>query len=214
MPPRPLLSDYRAVLFDVDGTLVDSLETIVLGLGDTIESFCGTRPCRTELTGIIGLPLRKQMAMYASDPAHVEAMVAHAIQAMEAHADLERPYEPAIECLRLCHAQGLKTALVTSKSVQELASFMKRFSGAPSIDATVCSSDVVNPKPDPESVLLACKRLGVTPAQSVLIGDSVFDLLSGRSAGAACIAVAYGAGQRNALLEEEPDLLFSTPEEL
>ncbi len=124
MPSRPSLCDFRAVLFDVDGTLVDSLETIVPGLGD------------------------------------------------------------------------------------------KRFSGAPYVDVTVCSSDVVNPKPDPESALLACKRLGVAPADSVFVGDSVLDLRCARNAGTACVAVAYGAGHRNALLEEEPDLLFAAPEEL
>jgi HAD superfamily hydrolase (TIGR01509 family) len=152
--------------------------------------------------------------MYAKRDAEVAAMISLAIERMAAHADLERIFQPAVECLRLCHSQGLKTALVTSKSAVELAPFLQRFPGASAVDVTVCASDVVNPKPDPESARLACQRMGVAPAESILIGDSVFDLRCARSAGTACIAVAYGAGRREDLLKEEPDLLFAAPEDL
>jgi pyrophosphatase PpaX len=214
MPRGPLLSDFEAVLFDIDGTLVDSLETIVLGIGDAIETSTGRRPERDEIVRIIGLPLTSQMAMFTRDRPQAQRMAMIAIERMAFHANLERIYGPAVECLQLCHRQGLKTALVTSKSRIELDPFLKRFVGASAVDVAVCSSDVVNPKPDPECALLACKRLGVSPQQGVLIGDSVFDLRCARDAGLATVAVAYGAGDREALLLEEPDILFDTPEDL
>lgn len=214
MPRGPSLSEFEAVLFDVDGTLVDSLETIVLGMSDAIETCTGTRPERDEIIGIIGLPLRTQMAMYTGDELLAQEMARLAIERMAAHADLEKVHAPAVECLEMCHRQGLKTALVTSKNQFELDTFLNRFTGASAVDAAVCSSDVVNPKPDPECALLACKRLGVSPQRSVLIGDSVFDLRCAKDAGLTSVAVSYGAGDREALLLEEPDILFDTPEDL
>jgi HAD superfamily hydrolase (TIGR01509 family) len=214
MPRRPLLSDYRAVLFDVDGTLVNSLEMIVLGLGDAIEKYAGTKLSEAELLDIIGLPLRTQMAMFAPRPELVPEMISYAIGRMDAHLERESLYEPAIECLRLSHERGLKTALVTSKSQEELIPFLERFIGAPSVDTAVCASDVSRPKPDPESALLACERLGVSPSESIFIGDSVFDIRCARNAGITCVAVAYGAGQPEALEREAPNLLLHSPEEL
>ncbi|HWD40789.1 MAG TPA: HAD family hydrolase [Fimbriimonas sp.] len=214
MPRRPSLSAFRAALFDVDGTLVDSLAAIVLGLGDTFETFGGRRPGDSEIRAMIGLPLTKQMGRYGASDDVVAEMIPHAVERMEHHFHMETLFEPAVECLHVCRRNGIKTALVTSKNTQELAAFMKRFTGGSAVDVVVCSSDVPHPKPAPDSALLACERLGVSPSECVFIGDSVFDLRCGRAAGMASVAVSYGAGNREALLEESPDLLFDSPEDL
>lgn len=214
MPRRPSLSDYSAVCFDIDGTLVDSMEMIVLGLGDAIEAHAGLRPEDHEIRRLIGMPLTAQMSLYAGSEEQVPAMIADAIERMEGYSHKERLFDAAIETLRLCHRNGQKTALVTSKNAQELAPFLNRFPGMDAVDTAVCSSDVVHPKPDPERALLACRRLGVDPSEGLFIGDSVYDMKCARRAGMACVAVAYGAAARENLIAEDPDILFDTPEEL
>lgn len=214
MPTGTLLPDLRAVLFDVDGTLIDTLHVIVPAIGDTVERFLGTRPADEVIRGLIGVPMRQQMKIYGAQEADIPAMIENAIEAFEASAHLESDHEPAIEVLRLARARGLRTALVTSKSQPEVEPFLLRFSGADHVDTVVCATDVRHPKPDPESARLACERLGVEPAQAVLIGDSVYDLRCARDAGVHSVAVAYGAASRETLAAESPDVLVDTPDEL
>jgi len=217
MPDRLSLSNFDAVLFDVDGTLVDSLEMIVRGLGDTIETYLGHRPAPTEIRKLIGMPLRQQfLAFSGSEPSaeQVTEMSQFALERFEEHKEHETLFDAAVDTLRICHQFGIKTALVTSKNAEELQSFLPRFPGTSYLNATVCASDVHHPKPDPESAYLACQRLGVDPSRAVMIGDSIYDMRCARGAGVACIAVAYGAAQRDTLLAENPDMLVDTPEEL
>lgn len=216
MPHGLALASYDAVLFDVDGTLVDSLDMIVLGIGDTYERFSGQRPRSADILRAIGKPLPAQFGIFghAWSEEELAELTAFAIERFRVHEERERIFPAAIQALRLISDRGLRTALVTSKTKPELEDFMTRFPGAPWVDATVCASDVERPKPDSQSAVRACELLGVQPHRAVMIGDSVYDLRCARGAGMACIAVAYGAGQRDALTAENPDLLLDTPEAL
>jgi pyrophosphatase PpaX len=217
MPSGLSLSDFKAVLFDVDGTLVDSLQMIILGLGDTFERYSGHRPGNEEIRALIGTPLTTQLKLYReSVPSENEMkeMAEFAMDRFDAHEEHESVFPEAVEMLRFCHDRGLRTALVTSKSTRELEGFLKRFIGAPSVDTAVCASDVQHPKPAPDSALLACQLLGVEPHEAVFIGDSVYDMRCAKSAGMPCVAVAYGAATAQVLEAEQPDMLMRTPEEL
>ncbi|RYG42746.1 HAD family hydrolase [bacterium] len=217
MPGELGLGDFRAMLFDVDGTLVDSIPIIVRGIGDTFERFANRRPTEEEVLGKIGVPLAVQLGMYSvMDPTaeEIDAMSRYAIGRFEDLAHLEREFAPAVETLRLAKMAGLQTALVTSKSRVELDTFFRRFEAAHLVDAAVCASDVTHPKPDPESARLACERLGVRPEEAAMVGDSVYDLRCAREAGLTAIAVGYGAASVDTLRAESPDLLFDTPEAL
>jgi pyrophosphatase PpaX len=217
MPVEVRLSNLRAVLFDVDGTLVDTLKGVVLGLGDTSAEFFGYRPPDEDVLRLIGRPIRDQLEQFAGhalDPRSADRMVNHAIDRIEGHSHLEKPFQPAIEALALCRRSGLKTALVTSKNDRELESFLKRFLGAEHVDTTVCSTDVLSPKPHPECALLACRRLGVEPSEAVFIGDSVYDIRCAHDAGIPAVAVAYGSAPKEHLAAEKPEVLLETPEAL
>src|SRR5688572_27082874 len=132
MPQGLSLSNYRAVLFDVDGTLVDSLQMFILGLGDTYEHYLGFRPAPEEIQALMGIPLTKQLALYQdTEPSKekLEEMTAYAIERYAVHEEHETLFPDAVEVLKLCKSQGMKTALVTSKNDTELSGFLKRFSG-------------------------------------------------------------------------------------
>ncbi len=217
MPNRLPLSKFDAVLFDVDGTLVDSLEMIVLGLGDTLEKYLGQRPASHEIRRLVGMPLTRQFnVFFGKEPTaeEISEMSQFSLERFEVHQEHETLFDAAVEMLRLCHQCGMKTALVTSKSAVELEAFLPNFPGTPYVDVTVCASDVHHPKPDPESAFLACQKLGVDPSKAVMIGDSIYDMRCARGAGVACVAAAYGAAHRDTLLAENPDMLVDTPEEL
>lgn len=217
MPQGLSLSDFRAALFDVDGTLVDSLEVFVRGLGDTYEHYTGSRPDRSILLSLCGIPLRQQLQMFQEQPPSgqkLAEMVDYAISRYKVHQDNEIVFDESVECLRLCHRAGLRTALVTSKNAVELEHFLTRFDAAEAIDTAVCASDVHRPKPAPEAAILACERLQIKPNQAVMIGDSVFDLRCARAAGVTPIAVGFGASDRETLLAESPAAYFESPGDL
>ena len=209
-----MLPDLRAVLFDVDGTLVDSLAAVVPAIAETVGAFLGPAPAEATIRSLIGVPLLAQMRVFGAEEGLAPAMVADCIERIERYAHLESPFGPSVAALALARARGLRTALVTSKSAPEIVPFLERFSGADHIDTVVCASDVQHPKPDPESARLACARLGVEPRQAAMVGDSIYDLRCARDAGVLAVAVAYGAGAREALAAEEPDLMLDTPEAL
>jgi HAD superfamily hydrolase (TIGR01549 family) len=214
MPTGTMLPDLRAVLFDVDGTLIDSLPGVLIAIGETAEAFLGVRPQEAEIRALIGVPLTGQFRIFGAPDDQIDAMVESCIARIEELAHLETNFDLAAETLALAHERGLRTALVTSKSRPEVVPFLERFSHAGHVQTVVSASDVIHPKPNPEAARLACERLGVEPHQAAMIGDSVYDLRCARGAGVMAVAVAYGAGAREALAAEEPDLLFDTPEAL
>lgn len=207
-----------AVLFDVDGTLADTLDTLIAGLGDGFEFASGVRPSSEEIKSIIGIPLRKQMNLFRDEPLEPDRLaeaVAYTIERFHHHADRSRLFEPAVEALRHCHALGVPCALVTSKSRVELDRFYTKFPLRELVDADVCADDVSEPKPNPDSALLACRKLGVQPSPAVwMIGDSIFDIRCGRAAGLSTIAVTYGAGKAEDLRGEQPDIVLDEPHDL
>ena len=206
----------RAILFDVDGTLVDSVAMIVAGLGDTYEKFNGTRPSEAEIVALIGTPLVAQMKLFGLNPdeAELQQLCDYTIQQYGVHQHLETEFEDAIEALLRAHAAGLRTALVTSRNAVEVEILSQHFRGWSAAETAVSASDVVNPKPSPDPALLAIERLGVSAENAIMIGDSVFDLRCARGAGLRSGAVLYGAGKKEDLLAETPDFVFTTPTDL
>jgi phosphoglycolate phosphatase-like HAD superfamily hydrolase len=217
MPVGFSLSSFKAVLFDVDGTLVDSLSGIVQGIGDTCERFLGHRPSNEIVRSLVGRPLKDQFQILADAPISPEqsqSMVDFAVQRFHDHCHRDPIFQDAVTALELCHRLGFATALVTSKTHLELTRFLESFKARRAVDVTVCSSDVEFPKPHPESALLACKRLGVQVHEAVLFGDSIFDIQCARQAGVHSVALGYGAATSSQLLDQDPDAFFETPSQL
>lgn len=206
----------RAILFDVDGTLVDSIEMIVAGLGDTYEKYTGNRPSHGEILSLIGTPLVAQMKLFGLNPdeAQLAELCDYTISRYGVHQYLETEFVEATDALILAHKTGFKTALVTSRNAVEVEILSQHFRGWSAADTAVSASDVVNPKPSPDPALVALERLGVEAEYAVMIGDSVFDLRCARGAGIRCGAVLYGAGKKEDLLAEAPDYVFTTPSDL
>jgi HAD superfamily hydrolase (TIGR01549 family) len=216
MPKGPSLSHIQAVLFDVDGTLVDSVAPLVIGLQETFARYGSSQPDAEEVRSLIGMPLRRQIEMFCDvrDEEHLKEIASFTITRFEANSHLESTYKPAIETLTLMHGCGLKTALVTSKNRAEIELFRGRFPAWNSVDGVVCSSDVRHPKPHPESALLACSQLGVEPDRALMIGDSIYDFQCASGAGVAFVGVGYGAAGRQPLVDIGAEPVFDTPEQL
>lgn len=208
---------FDCLLWDIDGTLIDTTTLIVEALDHTYRTFLSRTLPPEQIRTIIGIPLVRQI--YAlGDPVSFgvspEAMMEEFIRYYEANQSRERVIETAVSTLIAGKRSGRPTGLVTSKNRAEIANTLPRLAIAPYVDCIVCADDVQRPKPDPEGLLIALKRLSARPETTLYIGDTVHDMRAGKSAGVVRCAVTWGAATREQLDAERPEYLLCDPSEL
>lgn len=206
---------FGTFLFDLDGTLIDSIELILACYRHTLKEFRGEVPPERLWLDGIGTPLRSQLSSFSDSPEEIEAMVSVYRDYHRAHHDeLLEEYPGTLEAVHALKKRGVKLGVVTSKMPWsthrglELCGFDGLF------DVFVTAQDVEKHKPDPEPVLRALDLLGARPEDAVFVGDSPHDMAAGRAAGVKIVAVLWGPFDRRALEPYRPDFWLETPAEL
>ena len=187
-------SPVRAVLFDLDGTLIDTAIDLAV-CGNAMRARLGLAPLLPEtLRGFIGKGLANFIAMSlegaAADPE--EATRFFQERYFETCAANSRPYPGAIAGLDLLQAAGIALGVVTNKAGRFTEAILER-TGVRDRFAVVVSGDTLaNKKPHPEPILHAARMLGADIAQTLFIGDSGIDVAAARAAGCRVWLVPYG----------------------
>jgi pyrophosphatase PpaX len=208
-------SRIRTLLFDLDGTLIDSIRLILDSYHHTVRTH-GLPPRTDEqwLAGI-GTPLRVVFSELAGHPDLMERLIATYRDYNLTHHDTQViPYVGAPELIRQVKDLGYQTGLVTSKNRPGALRGLKLAGIADHFDVLVCADDVEHPKPHPEPVLKALTQLGALPQETLFIGDSVHDMRCGRAAGVRTAAVLWGPFGRGDLETTLPDYWLETPVDL
>ena len=203
------------VLFDLDGTLIDSIRLILDSYHHTLAAH-GVPPRTDEdwLRGV-GTPLSVQFAEWRDDLGKLEAMVATYREYNLAHHDrMVTVYPGVIAAVEAIRAAGRRTGLVTSKNRQGALRGLTLVRLEAMMDVLVCADEVSNPKPHPEPVEKAVGLLGADPATTVYVGDSIHDMVSGRAAGVRTAAALWGPFAREHLERAAPDYWLETPADL
>ena len=201
----PSHSRRRALLFDLDGTLIDSIGLL---LSSMEHAFAGhpRAPTRAQWTAGIGTPLRTQLAEWCDDDAQVEALVGRYREFQGVHLEgLTTLYPGVLELLHWARDEGFATGIVTSKGRGMTDRSLQHVGIAELFETIVTYEDSSRHKPGPEPVLLALARLGVEPRDSVFVGDSPHDMHSGRAAGVQTAAALWGPFTREELASAAPD---------
>jgi pyrophosphatase PpaX len=209
--PTPL----RAVLFDLDGTLIDSIGLIVDAMHHAFEGFGGTVPADSAWMAGIGTPLFKQLALYARSAEELD-MLRERYRAYQFihHDDVIKEYPGTTAVLEDLHARGLVMGIVTSKG-DELARRGLELTGLARFLPVVVSADSVTKyKPEPEPVLLALERLGVRADEALMMGDSPHDISSGNAAEVRTIGALWGPFTREQIAVARPTYWLSNIREL
>jgi pyrophosphatase PpaX len=209
------MKTLQTILFDLDGTLIDSVRLILDSYHHTLRKH--GLPARTDeewLKGV-GTPLHVQLAEWRDDEGTIEALIGTYRQYnLEHHDRMVTVYPGVVEVVREIKLAGLQTGLVTSKNNQGAMRGLKLAGLEALMDVLVCADDVTNPKPHPEPVEKAVTLLGADPASSLYVGDSVHDMHSGRAAGVHTAAALWGPFGRNHLESARPDFWLEKPEDL
>jgi len=206
---------YETVLFDLDGTLIDSVDLIVDSYVHTFTTHGVPMRTRDEILAGLGTPLRIAFGKLTGDPAEIEAWIATYREYNLAHHD-ERvhAYPGTVAMVRHLKESGRRIGLVTSKNRSGANRGLELVGLGDTMEVIVAADDVTNPKPHPEPVLRALAQLAMPAGSCVFVGDSHHDVNSGRSAGVATIGVTWGPFDRRHLEEVAPDHYCDTPGEL
>lgn len=215
-------SPIDAVLFDLDGTLLDTTAAIISSLKHTVRHFTGRTPDLADLRPYMGLPLADTFACLTPGKVQ-EACDVYVEHNLAVHKDLVRAYPGVNETIEALRRYGVRRALVTSKRrpTAQLGLQIAGLTGA--FDALVFHGDTQKSKPDPEPVLLALRLLNLDAAQGqvIFVGDSPWDVRAAKNASPlvpglkmTTAAVTYGVTAADVLREENPDYLLNSITEI
>jgi pyrophosphatase PpaX len=196
--------DRFALLFDLDGTLLDTIDLLL----DCMEfAFAGRAvvPSREEWTAGIGTPLRGQMRAWHVAEHEVEDVVARYRAHQDVHLErMTRVFPGAVEVLAWARDARIPTAVVTSKGRGMTERSLRHVGLLDAFDTVITADDTTRHKPDPDPVHLALARLNVPPERALFVGDSTHDMHAGRAAGTFTGAALWGPFAREVLAATAP----------
>lgn len=198
-PPRPF-----AVLFDLDGTLIDSIGLLLKCVRHIFE---GRTPAPTdeEWIATLGTPIRKQLAAYVDSDDEIEAIVSKYRTFQREHHDaLTLAYPGVKETLLELERRGHPMGVVTSKSNEMMDRGLAWLGALEMMQTRIGMNSCEIHKPDPFPVRLALKELGYEPREALFVGDSPYDILSGNAAGVVSVAAMWGPFTREQLEPAKP----------
>lgn len=204
-----------AILFDLDGTLVDSIELIVAAAMNAFACRPGPSPSEAQIRNTIGRPLPTTFGPWLVDENDLPFLISkYREYQLEHHDRLTSAYEGIVDAVSGLHAAGCRMAIVTSK-VGFMAERALVHTGLSSYMQCVIASDTtIRHKPDPEPVRVALERLAVSPDEAIFVGDSPYDMQAARAAGVHALGVAWGAFTVEALLDAGAEAVIHEPIEL
>ena len=210
------------ILFDLDGTLVDTTDLILRSFVHTFDVHSpGRAPSREALIATFGRSLPATLREMARDEGaeNPEAWAAQMLATYrgfqrEHHDRLIQAFDGVEDMLRELKADGHRLGVVTSKMEGFARRGLRLFGLEEYFEVGVFHDDTATHKPDPAPLLLAAERGGVAPSTVTYVGDSTHDIIAGRAAGMRTIAVLWGPFDRAVLEAERPDHLVAHPAEL
>ena len=213
MSPSPR---WPYVVFDLDGTLVDTIGLIVDSYQHAFTTVLGAPEDEVVIRSWIGQPLIR--AFRERSPERADELFATYIEWNHANTErLIRRYAGVDVLLVDLAGAGVRCAAATSK-LRGAAEAALRLTGLDAYlsgpQALVTLEDTAEHKPDPAPLRLAVERLGGSVAEAVYVGDAVVDVQAARAAGMAAVAVTWGAGARSDVVAAGPDVVADTVDEL
>ena len=195
---------YTSVLFDLDGTLLDTLGDLTAAMNRTLARHRLPERTRQQMRTALGNGARRLMELSVpagTDSALFETLLAEYNADYAAHCRIETAPYPGVDALlQQLHAQGRKLAIVSNKPDEAVRALRAEFF-ADTVPIAVGEKTGIRRKPAPDTLLTAMAQLGAERTSTVYVGDSEVDIATARAAGLPCISVLWGFRDRD-LLEQ------------
>lgn len=208
---------YELVIFDLDGTILDTLEDLYLSVNHALRENAYPERTLDEVRRFVGNGIRKLIERAVPDgcePEQIDAVHASFTACYAEHcADHTAPYKGIEELLKDLRSAGIRTAVVSNKADYAVQSLCKEyFPGL--FDAVAGEREGVRRKPAPDAVEAVLETLGIAREQAIYIGDSDVDIATAENAGIPCISVDWGFRDTAFLIDHGAKLILSAPAEV
>lgn len=203
----------EAVLFDFDGTLIDTNDLIRKSYNYASNKVFKRDITDEEFFSLYGKPLIDSVKEKYGDAG--DKFLEYYFEFNEKNHDIiAKEFDGAYEGLVKLKENGFKLAIVTSKKYKSLMWGINLLNYGDIFDVLITPEDTKLHKPNPEPILIGCEKLGVNPENSIYVGDSVFDLKAGKAAKTKIAAVSYSLTDKSELLSFNPDYYINSVKQL
>ena len=208
---------YQTAIFDLDGTLLDTLEDLYLATNAALERHSLPRRARDEVRMFVGNGV--EMLIRRAVPPHTDETVIQAVLAdfKTTYAaiceDHTRPYNGILPLLRALRQRGIRVAVVSNKFDAATKRLCEKYFGD-LVEVAIGEKAGVRKKPEPDTVFEALKELGEGADCAVYIGDSDVDIQTAENCGMECISVTWGLRDEEFLRQSGAKILVDSPERL
>lgn len=202
---------YKTIIFDLDGTLLDTLDDLTDSTNAVLDKFGLKRRTREEVRAFVGNGIAKLIERAVGQDGmayHAEAVSEFKRYYGEHCAEKTAPYPGVLSLLQTLQAQGIKTAVVSNKADFAVKSLAKTYFDGLLLSAVGEDEGAgIRKKPAPDSLLAVMEQLSATAETTVYVGDSEVDIQTAKNAGVDCLCVTWGFRDK-AYLQEEGGRLF------
>ena len=211
------MQPYNAVLFDLDGTLLNTLDDLTDAVNHTLRAFGYPIKEKDEVRRSVGNGVRKLIERVlpgGAQDADMESALAEFKRYYTAHCNVRtHPYDGVLEALAALSEAGLKLAIVSNKNDEAVKTLAHEYFGS-LIDVAVGGRDGMPRKPAPDMPLLALEAIGAIPERTLFVGDSDVDLQTALNTGMDCMLVSWGFRERDQLARLQSRFLVDDAAEM
>ena len=198
------MTTIHNLIFDLDGTLIDSSDGVVEAVNYSLQQVGQPQQSPEAIKPFIGYPLETMYPHFTDAP--LDKLLEHfRVKAVETIVVSTSPLAGVEEVLSLLQAEGFKMAIATTKIRMHIDGILAKLGWELTFSATVAGDEVSRVKPDPEALELALMRLHARADETLMIGDTINDVLAARAVPMKVVAVASPYGMKNDLVKSEAD---------
>ena len=203
----------KAVIFDLDGTLINTNDLIIETFYHVIKECLGRLPAIDELNHVYGKTLDEQMEFFSVERSQelVEAYRSYYRTHMDEQTYL---FEGVVNLLEELEAKGIKMATVTNKGSRGVHHAYVKFDIGKYFAVSIAADDVLKGKPDPEGIFAALNKLGVEPGEALFVGDSLNDINAAKGADVKSVLVGWTFFSEDHYTEFGADYVIKKPADL
>lgn len=199
---------YNTLLFDLDGTIVDTNELIINSFLHTLEKYYPGKYNREALVPHFGKPLYDQMVIFGDEEKAEEMVNVYREYNIQTHDEMVKEFPYVNNVLKELYDMGLTLGVVTTKMSKTALMGLKLFHLDRLMSTVVTYEDTELHKPQPEPVLLAMERLKADPKTTLMVGDSQYDIQAAQNAGITSVGVAWSIKGRDLIDTFKPDYVL------
>ncbi|TVX88020.1 pyrophosphatase PpaX [Paenibacillus agilis] len=194
----------RTVLFDLDGTIIDTNELIIETFIEILKDVVPAPFNREHIIPSMGLTLEQQLQIFTKQDDVNDYVNAYRTYNRTRHDEMVKPFPHVNEVVHTLAEAGIRLGVVTTKVRESTGRVLRMFELWDKMGTVVTVQDVTHAKPHPEPVLKAIEALGADPATTIMVGDSPADIQSANAAGAISCGVAWSLKGEAELRKYEP----------